>query len=238
MRTAKLASVLITATLALISPAESATIFPGPNAFGYSGTVIPFNTRDMTGAVDLVAGDDFSVGGVALPFSFDFYGTSYTSIWVSTNGLIGFTPADEGAYCCDGSAPGLSNTISLAWMDWVPSVTAKATATEYIIQWSGSEYGTGGGIHAQMILHAGSNDIEFQYTAHVNDGHDEFIGITDIAQADHLQYYAGGPNAFGALGLLISLTAVPEPASVLGTSLLLGSALSIRMRPRRKKIAA
>ena len=37
--------------------------------------------------------DDLAIN-YTLPFSFDFYGTNYTFIWISTNGLISFTAAD------------------------------------------------------------------------------------------------------------------------------------------------
>ncbi|WP_295956084.1 PEP-CTERM sorting domain-containing protein [Rhodoferax sp.] len=201
--------------LALTVFSASATPWSSTDSFGYTGTTTSYNQRDMADATSIVSGDDNAASNVALPFSFNFFGTNYNSLWVSTNGLVGFSSSNAGSYCCSGTAPGVSNSISLGWMDWITSVTAvssgAAGSREFILNWSGSEYGSEGGINAQMILHEASNDIEFQYANLVDTEHSMFIGITDIATTDYLEYVG---TSLSQVGLLASTNHVPEPASM------------------------
>jgi hypothetical protein len=220
--------------LALTAFSASATPWASTDSFGYTGTSTGYNARDMGGATSIVSGDDNSASNVALPFSFSFFGNNYNSLWVSTNGLVGFSSDNAGPYCCSGFAPGVSNTISLGWMDWITDVTAVTSgavgAREFILNWSGSEYGNSGNINAQMILHEGTSDIEFQYASLVNAGHPMFIGITDIATTDYLQFEG---NNLSLVGLLASTNNVPEPASLLLVGMGLVGIVATRKRQKQ-----
>ena len=55
-----------------------------------------------------INGDDNMSSAISLPFSFNFYGTNYTSLSVSTNGFISFTGGSSA--CCSGYT--LPNTSS------------------------------------------------------------------------------------------------------------------------------
>ncbi len=221
--------------LALTTFSASAIPWTSTNNFGYTGTTTAYDQRDMAGATNIVSGDDNAASNVALPFSFNFFGNSYNSLWVSTNGLVGFSSSNAGAYCCNGTAPGVSNSISLGWMDWITNVTTVTSGAvgsrEFILNWSGSEFGNGsGGINAQMILHEGSNDIEFQFTNLVNAGHSMFIGITDIATTDYLEYVG---NNLRQVGLLASTNNVPEPGSLLLVGMALVGMVAARKRQKQ-----
>ena len=64
----------------------------GSDTFGYLGDdEAPFSFEDISGtpANNLNLGDDTFVQ-VALPFPFEFYGTTYNDIFVSDNGLLTF----------------------------------------------------------------------------------------------------------------------------------------------------
>ncbi len=64
-----------------------------PDAYGYSATNGLVNWTDIssTGTACLAPGIDDSSVAACIGFNFNFYGTDYTSLFVSTNGLITFT---------------------------------------------------------------------------------------------------------------------------------------------------
>ncbi|MBL7766274.1 MAG: choice-of-anchor J domain-containing protein [Chitinophagaceae bacterium] len=66
------------------------------------------------------AGDDIVTGAIPIGFPFNFYGTTYTDIYISTNGFISFL-AGQGSGCCSGQlipdafAP--NAVVAIDWMD-------------------------------------------------------------------------------------------------------------------------
>jgi hypothetical protein len=122
---------------------------------------------------------------VPIGFDFNFYGTNYSELDVSSNGIIGFagalgtklSPRDG---CCMGWSmpdPDFNNLIALAWTDWTPSAAAPVTVEtqgtapnrKFVLQWNHvPEYLPGSGsITAQLVLSEGSNDITM-YTTSMN----------------------------------------------------------------------
>lgn len=93
-----------------------------------------------------LTGDD-AVGTVDLPFAFPFYGTSYRSAWVDTNGLLSFSdPLGSRPYkgigdLVDVAAP--NGIVAPFWDDLVvdgsagirTSVTGSGTAQRFLIEW-------------------------------------------------------------------------------------------------------
>ncbi|NHM06384.1 T9SS type A sorting domain-containing protein [Flavobacterium sp. CYK-4] len=63
----------------------------------YSVTPIPYQIYTATSAVQGTMDDTFSAP-IPLGFNFDFYGTLYSSVNVSTNGYISFTPQTQGSF--------------------------------------------------------------------------------------------------------------------------------------------
>lgn len=61
----------------------------------YSVSAIPYQVYQATAAVQGTMDDTFSAP-ISLTFDFDFYGTIYSQVNVSTNGYISFTPFLEG----------------------------------------------------------------------------------------------------------------------------------------------
>ena len=75
----------------------------GPDGFGYTFADGAELTCTAGGFIDIsatgapvVAGDDVSSGPVALGAAFDFYGTSFTSLVMASNGYISTDPTDAG----------------------------------------------------------------------------------------------------------------------------------------------
>lgn len=72
-------------------------VFKGNSQSNYAVTLIPF--QPFSGTLSALTTDDDRYSGVInLPFSFDFYGTSYNQIVVSTNGYIDFRSDLAGQY--------------------------------------------------------------------------------------------------------------------------------------------
>ncbi len=64
-------------------------------------TAAPCGTTMLisSGTYAIDGDDDFS-NSITLPFSFNFYGTLYSELSISTNGFVSFMPTDQG--CCSG----------------------------------------------------------------------------------------------------------------------------------------
>lgn len=76
----------------------------GPDGFGYIGTdSVGFDWYDMSAGTQLALGDDELSFSVPLGFSFDYYGSTYDSVHVSSNGFLLFEYIDyqlfQGAQC-------------------------------------------------------------------------------------------------------------------------------------------
>jgi len=208
----KILSSLTTAALAvgLLSTAHAQT-WPGHNAGGYVASDIAFHYTDMSDATQITSGDD-NWARIALPFDFTLNGYTSQQLWVSTNGIVGLDPANAGSYCCSGNS-GLDKTIAIAHMDWVDSVSSKVVGTgsnqSLVLQWRGQEFGSNGAVDMQMVLHDGSNNIEFQYLSLEETRHVMYTGLGD--PTGDFGYFSAAAN-YSQKGLLIS--AVPEPASM------------------------
>jgi hypothetical protein len=238
-----LAFVAAATVLALSAGAARAQTYPGPNAAGYVASHIAFNWRDMTGADSVVGGDD-SFASVTLPFTFTLAGTAYNNLWISTNGIAGFDLSNQDVYCCEGDHT-IAATVAPAHMDWISDVTAKTTGSpgsqSLVIEWNGHDYDENTSLLAmQLVLHEGSNDIEFQYSTLTNTYNRAFIGL---GGSDALGYYANtydalnnylGPVTMVHQGILISVPAVPEPESY---ALMLAGLGLVSAAVRRRRVS-
>lgn len=131
----------------------------------------PYSWIEATAGGTIVAAGDDVAQGINLPFTFNFYGTNYTSLYVTSNGFISFGSSST-AYSnsCLPSSSTPNNAIYAFWDDLVPNggsngnVYAKQTgAGEFVIQWNNvrkygaSEYNT-----FEIILRS-DNSITLQY---------------------------------------------------------------------------
>jgi subtilisin family serine protease/uncharacterized membrane protein len=155
----------------------------GPDGFGY--TFInsndfggpPFNWIDISDTgIYIPQGDDTYYFPIDLPFNFNFYGTDYSQIAVSSNGAVYF----QNALLSYNNYPIPTNSsstprslIAVYWDDLNPStggavyyqILGSEPDRKFIVQWQQvPHYGsTSDLVTAQVILLEGSNSILVQY---------------------------------------------------------------------------
>ncbi len=77
----------------------------GPDAFGYTladdaETGVTYAWVDMSGGTDITSSmsDDDQSAAISLGFDFQFYGTTYTSVYILSNGALVFVPLTSSEY--------------------------------------------------------------------------------------------------------------------------------------------
>lgn len=93
----------------------------GPSSAGYRAMSVPFQDADVAGTGSVVLSNLYIP--VSIPFTFTYYGTSYTQIWVNDDGTIrfgngGVAPGDPGFVNADLSREPSSLEIPLAAALW------------------------------------------------------------------------------------------------------------------------
>ena len=161
-------------------PARAATA-PGPDAFGYSAAVTTaYSFGEITNGIRVLYFSDDETLTVDIGFDFNFYGSHYTNLSFSPNGLITFGGASH-----DFNNVNLSTTvaptnnlpcIAVLWDDWeTQSVgsdglyyrTEGATGSrQFILQWNKVIPVNGTGtdpVTFEARLFEGSSQILFSY---------------------------------------------------------------------------
>lgn len=145
---------------------------------GYTATAVTFGFTDIgaTGTTILSNTDDSSAT-VNLPFSFNFYGTNFTQLFPSSNGLITFGTANSSFSNATLSANPTQAAIAPLWDDlYLFNATNDATlkfqvigavgSRQAILQWNKVNFFSSTGADTltfQAILFEGSNQIRFNY---------------------------------------------------------------------------
>lgn len=168
---------LITLLMLPLLAAAQTTI--GPDASGYkatNATAFSFINISSTGT-SVLAGADDSSAVVNLGFSFTFYGQTYTSACISSNGLISFGGCNADFANVDLSAAsptGNLPTIAPFWMDLTfaapgaGSVFYQTMGTApnraFVAQWNNAfPVNAAKGVTFQVILSEATGQILFQY---------------------------------------------------------------------------
>ncbi len=161
--------------------------------------------------------DDATVA-TSIGFAFDYFGTSYTSVNVDTNGYVTFgtatgstwTNGDIGA----GNVLGGNPAIAAFWDDLSPNVsgdvhvrtTGSPGSQQFIIEWTDVPYfnaGSSDGGTVQLILDEATGQIEILYldtdfagadTSH-DDGASATIGIQNGTAGSGTEFLQDIPNA-------------------------------------------
>ncbi|MCC7429805.1 S8 family serine peptidase, partial [bacterium] len=142
----------------------------GPDTFGYtwkdsnSGAVYSWTSILSTGTLSTVSSSDDATENVALPFSFLYYGISYTSVNISSNGNIHFGAADSDySNSTIPNADGPAGMIAPFWDDLFPDnagdVYYQTVGGNFVVEWNGINSKT-----FQVILYP-SGEIKFQYNS-------------------------------------------------------------------------
>ncbi|MDP9491856.1 MAG: S8 family serine peptidase, partial [Actinomycetota bacterium] len=165
----------------------------------------PFSWVDATaGGTRLTLGDDASAS-VSLPFSFRYFGQTFTSVAVSSNGYLVFGPSVAVGYR-NTAIPntGVPNGLVAAyWDDLNPAgaggvwhrTVGTAPNRRLVVSWVGvRHYTVPGPISFQAVLEEGSNEIVLAYqdtlhdNATYNHGASATVGIESLDGAQGLQF--------------------------------------------------
>ena len=153
----------------------------------------------QSGGTALRLGDDSS-RRISLGFDFSFYGTTYNSAYVSSNGFLSFTSSNNG--CCSGySLPNtyIPNSIYGVWTDLISGTNPYVQTTgtqgnrEFIVGYYGTgEYGVfGNNATFEIQLFETSNKIQLVY-GDINMRYHTFTsGIMGSNNTQYLQIYNG-----------------------------------------------
>jgi len=186
----------------------------GPDAFGYqwSDTITPVDGQEpayawnpITGT-QITLGDDQLSAGIALPFTFQFYGTSYATVYISSNGFISFTNDSQG--CCSGVNPPNASIpngfAAFHWNDMYPPsggtikwTTGGSSPNQYFVsEFINIGHCCGGTNPAsvQCWLYETSNDIVVQMLTMTSDGSQTTIGIENAAGTQGLLYQSSSTS--------------------------------------------
>lgn len=155
--------------------------------------------------VALRMGDDSS-RPVEIGFEFPFYGQTFTSTYISSNGFINFSTNFNG--CCGGS-PMVSaprNGIYAYWTDlisgtspYVAQLTAPDGFRYFVAEWSTFEYGTNN-LETFQIQLGEDGRIGLIYGPTRNSGHNISAGITGPTSSDNIEFFYGSRNQPSNMG--------------------------------------
>lgn len=207
---------------AVLSSTAQAVSFPGPDAYGYHGALVPLNLRDIrTSGTDLgLDNSDDDTATTPIGFSFNYYGNSYTQVEVSSNGFISFSPSGEDGCCSADPIPDSNNpnnVIAGWWQDMdtresgiIRAETRGAVGSrEFIVGfYDVADYDEPElAINTfEIILHEATGDIE--------------IAIKDAKFDDADDKVSGIENADGSDGIEIIFVESDDPSYANGDSVL------------------
>lgn len=151
-----------------------------PDAFGYTATNnVAWSYLNISGTgTSVMAGSDDASAVLSIPFPFRFYGVSYSSVCVSSNGVLSFGSCIAGDFAnldlTSQTPQGNQPLIAPFWTDLTfgsqgaGSVFYQTLGTQparrFIVQWNNAAaLNTPGSLNFQAVLFEGSNNILFQY---------------------------------------------------------------------------
>ncbi|RIK34542.1 MAG: hypothetical protein DCC52_00405 [Chloroflexi bacterium] len=180
-----------TATNTLI-PAISC---PGPDGYGYtcsnvSASFVPVGSNLFGGPCS-----NCSVG-VGLPFQFTFYGQSYNSAYITSNGTIHFSGISPNPINTALPTANFGPTIFAYWDALVPGsisdnvymgMTGTSPNRTVIFEWRYREAASGFFVNVEAQLHETSNQITLIYNIPGSNGSSATAGIQQAYSANNLQ---------------------------------------------------
>ena len=181
----------------------------------YDPTLIPPQIIGSPQTMTQLNGGDDSTRLVQLGFPFQYYGQTFTTAWVSSNGFVSFQGPDP--LCCDGQpmAQAQRNTIYAYWVDLIgnPNPYYRVSDGSALFGWYNTyEYGTRNSNTFEISLFSSGN-IQINYGAVANSDHTVAAGLTGPTSADNLQLFYGTnvTNLSFQSGLLTPNLPEPEP---------------------------
>jgi hypothetical protein len=212
-------SLLAISSLPMRSGAEPRGAAPratgGPDSFGYSFTDSQeangpsFNSvwEDISTTGTLIFGanvDDSVSGAVSIPFQFPFYGTNYSTCYVSSNGNMHFTSPSAGYPAVAFPNAGAPNAMIAGF--WADDHTGPdghiryaGDSNRFIVQWTSCEYYPSDNAetftYQIKLLPSGIIYIAYQTMSANGGSNSTGIGIENESGSVGLQYCLNGsPN--------------------------------------------
>jgi hypothetical protein len=147
----------------------------GPDAFGYRWTDSnepggpAFGWVDITGiGTPIALGDDATVTGIPIGFDFPFYGNTFGTVNICSNGFLSFTSASTALTNLalpSGSAP--ENLLAAFWDDLnpagVPRIYHHTDGTRFIVSYVGVPRFSSGGPYTFQVVLWSNGAIDYQY---------------------------------------------------------------------------
>lgn len=185
-------------------------------AFQPAGAVL--QQIDTTGGTVLSSGDDVN-DVVSIGFDFTFYGITYNTVNISSNGFLSFT--DFGNGCCGGELQfGSPNTIYALWMDLVANSSTYYKTydlngqTVFTAGWYNTyELGSPSTFHNfEITLYSGTNDFSIIYGNNMAPAYPYSAGIVGPAGEQYaIQPYGTDQSIISNTTYYFSLASVPPP---------------------------
>jgi len=148
---------------------------PSAPPSGYTTASIPYGPTTPPATTNPgPVGDDVVSSSIPIGFNFNFYGTTYSSFIISTNGFISFDAA-PGAGCCAGqalpSAVAPNNVVAVCWTDLNTAVSGNidyynlTSPNRMVIRWNNvGHYAGTAQVTSEIILYE-SGYIDIQNTS-------------------------------------------------------------------------
>jgi hypothetical protein len=210
----------------------------------YDPTLIPPQLLGSPQTTTPLNGGDDSTRVVQFLFPFEYYGQTFTSAWVSSNGFVSFYGPNN--LCCDGMPMEMAqrNTIYGYWTDLVSGGNPyyKMTDTSALFGWYATkEYGTNNSVTFEIGLFD-DGKIQFNYGALANTFHTVSAGITGPTASDNIQLFYGTnvQNLSFQSGILSPIAPAPtfSPVSVTPTLTPEPSPLAAQIPAQEEQIEA
>jgi len=168
----------------------------GPDGRGYLGYPIQYQFTNISGTGTRILGGQDDVSQLVVPgngFAFEFYGTTYDRLHVSSNGLITFGSPYSLYINTDLTSAPVPPTIAVLWDDLIApanqgvywQVLGSGNSQRLVLQWETGFFNASGGISFQAVLNEADMSISTFYRdlAGGSSGSDEAgsatIGIKD-----------------------------------------------------------
>jgi subtilisin family serine protease len=167
----------------------------GPDAFGYrwvdsnepGGPSFAWEDITATGSLLALSGDDATSAAVPIGFDFPFYGGSFNSLRVCTNGWLSFTStstAYENQQLPNSGAP--ENLLAAFWDDLDFGATQRVytygDASHFVVSWVGVPHYQAGGPYTFQVLLYPSGEIRYQYLNVADPTNSASVGIQNAAR--------------------------------------------------------
>ena len=200
-----------------------AAIITGPDAYGFAARTFDFNLRDIQHIGTKLPGDDDRTFRVPIGFAYAFNGMTTNDIDVSINGFLknrfGNTTLRIDGYSDDlqSYGPPLSGDIYY-------HTTGTAGSREFIVGYYGVNQYPAGVLDMHMtfeiILHEGSNNIEYQFAELFDRNRVGNIGLTYFPfDPDNNLSISNAAGYHENTGYLISQIPIPAAAWLFGSGL-------------------